>query len=107
MNSEIVRALEIAFPEPVSVASRIADLGVLFSALKKVRGYDAAVEAITDEIHEIIDAGASGRDPTLSDNTIAELQKALITWDGQRAAEVAARKRILDEKYKIADEDEK
>jgi hypothetical protein len=100
MNAEIVRALEIAFPEPVSVGARLADLGVLFSALRKVRGYDAAVEAITDEILDIITSGADGRDPSLGDEAISELQKALLKWNGQREVEAAAHKRIVDEKYK-------
>ncbi|MDJ1632502.1 Arc family DNA-binding protein [Rhizobium rhizogenes] len=106
MNAEIVRALEIAFPEPVSVGARLGDLGILFSALRKVRGYDAAVEALTDEVLDIIGAGASGRDPTLNDETIAELHKALLKWGGQREVELAARKRVVDEKYKSAGENE-
>ncbi|MGO6787605.1 Arc family DNA-binding protein [Rhizobium ruizarguesonis] len=99
MNAEIVRALEMAFPEPVSISARLEELHHLFSAMRKIRGYGGAIDVITEEIVNAIEAGAAGRDPTLDDDAVGELQKALLKWNGRQDADLAARKRAVDEKY--------
>ncbi|MBB4522278.1 MULTISPECIES: Arc family DNA-binding protein [Rhizobium] len=106
MNTEIVHALELAFPEPVSVSALLEELPTLFSALRKVRGSSVAIGVITEKIVDVIEAGAAGRDPTVDDDAVSELQKALLKWKGRQDADLAARKRAVDEKYQSSGEAE-
>lgn len=105
MNEEMVRALEIAFPEPVSISARLEELQHLFSALRKVRGYDGAVDALTDEILSIIEAAAEGRDPSLDEASIADLQQAVKSWHRAREKELSARRKAVNDKYGSTSED--
>jgi hypothetical protein len=106
MNTEIVRALELAFPKPVSLKDRFELLPDLFSAVRKLRGYDGALDVIIDTTVSAMEAGAAGRDPTLDDDDVRELQKALIKLKGRQDVELAARKREVDEKYNSSGEAE-
>lgn len=104
MSAEIVRVLEREFPEPLSIGSRLEELQHLFSALRKVRGYSSAVDVITEEILNVIKAGAAGRDPTLDESSQAELQRALMNWKGRRDVEDAVRMKQVDEFYNLDSE---
>ena len=105
MNTEIVRALELAFPEPVSITDRLEELHLLFSAMRKVRGFDGAIDVITEEIVSAIEAGAAGNDPSLDEQSQAELYKALLKLRGRKGADLAARKRVVDEKYSKSEDE--
>ncbi|WP_420408283.1 Arc family DNA-binding protein [Hoeflea sp.] len=105
LNSEILRALELAFPEPVSLSSRISEVGILLSALRKVRGFESAIDAVSQEIADVMRDAAEGQDPTLDDEAIAELKTAILKWDGRRDVELAKHKRLLDEKYRSEESD--
>ncbi len=106
MNTEIVRALELAFPKPVSLKDRFELLPDLFSGVRKLRGYDGALAAIIDATVSAMEEGAAGSDPTLDDDDVRELQKALLKLKDRRDVELAARKREVEEKYKSSDEAE-
>ncbi|WP_315855513.1 Arc family DNA-binding protein [Rhizobium leguminosarum] len=106
MNTEIVRALELAFPKPVSLKDRLELLPDLFSAVRKLQGYDGALDVIIDATVSAMEAGAAGRDPTLDDGDVRELQKAMLKLKGRHDVELAARKREVDEKYKSSGEAE-
>ncbi|OYD03941.1 Arc family DNA-binding protein [Rhizobium sp. N4311] len=105
MNEEIVRALEFAFPEPVSISARLEELQVLFTAMGKVRGYDTAVDILTEEILSVIEAAAEGRDPSIDEASISDLQKAVKSWHRAREKDLADRRKAVDEKYNSASEE--
>jgi hypothetical protein len=100
MNEEIVRTLELGFPEPVSIAERLEELKRLFSVLSKVRGYSAALEVLQEEIVETLEAAAAGRDPSLDDAAIYRLRKSLKSWSRGREREEEEQQRVINEKYK-------
>lgn len=100
MNEEIVRTLELAFPEPVSIAERLEELKHLFSALSKVRGYSAALAVLQEEIVETLEAAAAGRDPDLDDAAIYRLRKSLKSWSRGREREEEEQRLVINEKYK-------
>ena len=99
LNSEIVRALELAFPKPLSVATRISEVGRLLSAFRKVQGFETAIDVVSKEIADVMSLAVDGRDPTLDEASIEELQKALVEWNERRELELARHKRLLDAKY--------
>lgn len=106
MNSEIVRALEIAFPEPISIKERLEELHHLLSALSKVRGVQQAVDALTEEVASVVQAATEGRDPSLDEETLADLHRAILRLKGQRELENDVRRRRINDAYAAGSEGE-
>ncbi|MCG7508531.1 Arc family DNA-binding protein [Mesorhizobium retamae] len=85
MNAEIVRVLEEKFPEPWPLNVRIGYLTDLLRALRKVRGYEGAIDALTDEILDTVEGIASGRVPDLDEETRGKVKDILADWYQGRA----------------------
>jgi len=83
MNAEIVAALEIHFPEPFSLETRIADLLILTGALKQAPG-TASVENLIEELEKTIEAIATGRAPELGEEMRDKVNQELQDWEERK-----------------------
>lgn len=99
MNAEIVRVLEEKYPEPWPLNVRLAYLTDLLRALKKVRGYEGAIDTLTDEVLETVEGIASGRVPNLDEETRGKVKDILDDWYQGRAEdeEIRAHRHEHDE----------
>lgn len=85
MNAEIVRVLEKEFPEPWPLNARIQHLIDLLQAIRKVRGYEQAIDVLTDEILETAEGIATGRVPELDEEARSKVRESLEDWKQARA----------------------
>ncbi|MFK0693080.1 Arc family DNA-binding protein [Mesorhizobium sp. IMUNJ 23033] len=85
MNAEIVRVLEKEYPEPWPLNARVQHLIDLLGAIRKVRGYEPAIDVLTDEILETAEGIASGRVPELDEETRSKVRESLDDWKQARA----------------------
>ena len=85
MNAEIVRVLEEKYPEPWPLHVRLRYLTDLLRALKKVRGYEGAIDELTAEVLETVEGIASGRVPDLEEETRGKVRDLLSDWYEGRA----------------------
>ncbi len=81
-------------------------MGLLLSALRKVSGFENAIDAVIKDIADVMQEAAEGHDPTLDNEAMAEIQRALLKWNGRRQVDLARYKRLLDEKYSGEDSDQ-
>lgn len=87
MNDEIIRALEKEFPEPWDLAARINQLTLLMGALRKTRGYERAIDALSAEVLHTIEGVADGRVPDLDEASRKRIREHLEEWKLHRAEE--------------------
>jgi hypothetical protein len=85
MNEEIVRLLERTYPEPWPLDVRLHELSVLMGALRKVRGHERALDAITGSILETAEAIAAGHVPEIDEETRNKVREELEAWHRARA----------------------
>lgn len=87
MNTEIVRILEREFPEPWPLDARVQHLVDLLSALRKVRGHEAAIDALTSEVFDTVDSIARGAVPDIDEETQRRVGERFSEWLQMRAEE--------------------
>ncbi|MDI6025634.1 Arc family DNA-binding protein [Corticibacterium sp. UT-5YL-CI-8] len=87
MNAEIILVLEKEFPEPWPLNSRVQHLVDLLTAIRKVRGYDQAIDVLTAELLETVEGIASGRVPDVDEQTKLKVRESLDNWLQARAEE--------------------
>jgi len=85
LSGEIVRVLEREYPEPWPLDTRVRELATLMSALRKVRGHEGAIDALTVEVLETVEAIANGRVPDIDDEVRKRVREALDDWFVERA----------------------
>ncbi|WP_238481781.1 hypothetical protein [Pseudochrobactrum algeriensis] len=99
MNTEIVRVLEKEFPEPMPLDVRLNELLGLFTALRKVRGHEDAINELTDGLLEAVEGIASGRVPDIDEVTRQRIRESLDDWHLARIEEAQFSIDQIDEKY--------
>lgn len=99
MNTEIVRVLEREFPEPVKLDAQLKHLLDLFTALRKVRGYDGAISGITDAVRETVDAIANGHASGVDAETRRRVRSAMDDWHSQQLKDEKERREIAELRY--------
>ncbi|MHC3938895.1 Arc family DNA-binding protein [Paenochrobactrum sp. BZR 201-1] len=99
MNTEIVRVLEKEFPEPMNLDSQLQHLLDLFTALRKVRGYEGAISGITDAVRDTVEAIATGRVPNVDENTRAQVRQTLDEWYDEQIKEERDRRDAAEFRY--------
>ncbi len=99
MNTEVVKALELAFPEPVDLNTRLRDLLNLLQAFKIVRGQEGAIDSITVEIRETMEAIASGRVPEIDEVTKENVSQTLREFELKGSEREAERRREIQERH--------
>lgn len=86
MNTEIVRVLEEAFPEPWPVEARIGQLMELMAAMNSGASNEA-VARFVDAVDETLAAMAEGRVEGLTDEQRQYIKNAFVDYEIQRAKE--------------------
>lgn len=99
MNTEIVRVLERDFPEPLPLDSRLKDLLGLFTALRKVRGHEGAINELTDGLLETVEGIVSGRVPDIDEETQKRVRICLDEWHLEQAENERNRQDAAEERY--------
>lgn len=102
MNTLIVRALEEKYPEPMALDLRLEELVLLLRGFRAARGHEGALDALSTEVRETMEAMASGRVASISETDQRKISRVLARLQASRDAE---RRRQLDRRVTTLEEE--